>query len=247
MGENPELYTWSDITAYWQCPRAWAYGRLGWQPLQLPDALVAGSIVHEIVKAHDTRYSEDSIGTKGEQWDRLYPEAVDLAERYLQKYPDLVVDSADTLVSFTGTSLPGKAIGGHPDRLGWDKGKRVLVELKTGRSPDITALDMTGQRDFYSLIVEEAKLGQVALVYLDIVSPEYITRVERPPRRSAAEYILYELMVLQSVTLKEALEAPRFSWRCSSCWFYKACSAREQGGSDRAILEAQFVQKEPRQ
>lgn len=240
----PEIYTWSDITAFWRCPRAWAYQRMGWRPLELPDPLVLGSLIHEGASAH--YLFRDSVVAKTPQEERLLPKARSLTERYIAKYGDLKVSAADHLFFVTQGSEEGKAVGGHPDLVGTHNRRSVLVELKTGASPEIATLDMSGQRDFYALVVEEAGMPAIDLVYLDIISEDYITRVERPPRRASAEYTLASLLQLQGWTLKEALATPHFLWDCNRCWFYKACAAREQGGNDRAVLEGQYVQGEAR-
>lgn len=245
--EQTAIYTWSDLMAFWECPRAWSYGRMGFRPLEINDAMLNGSLVHAGIKAHwqraPIRETMDAAVPEGaeEQAKRLLPQSLDLVQRYIQKYGDSITpDSVDKL--YTWRSGPeGQRVGGHPDLVGWSAGKFIVAEHKTTTVPNLVFLDHLQQVDFYALLVANATGATPALVFIDVLSPEYITRIERPPRLEEAAYIFYQLNELMRWQPKEARLQPHYGYRCRTCWFFKPCHALDSGLNDRDVLDEHFL------
>ena len=247
---QPEVYTWSDLTSYWDCPRAWSYGRLGFRPAQMNDAIVRGSLVHAGIRAHWLQLPiRDALAAavqegQEEQAKRLLPESLDLINRYIAKYGQDIVPVAVDRLYLWPYLVPVPALpvaGGHPDLVGFANGKLVIAEHKTAGNPDLPFLDHMQQVDWYALLVAEATQMTPQLVYIDVISPDYITRIERPPKLAQAQYVWYRLQELMTVSLKDARAEPHYGYHCRSCWFFKPCQTLDRGLSDRGILDSLFV------
>ena len=254
--QRPPLH-YSSLLTYWECPRKWHYQQQGWQPYRLPDPMLRGLLtdrgvaaawknqdirgaVAEEVSIHlatvDSARLQDGP-TRKDTIRALGREAITMAQRYMEQ---LGKDIKPILV---GTSVVKESaagpIAGTPDCVGTHKKKRVLVELKTGHDPNPQGYSMTGQADFYAYI-----LGDISLVYYDLISPASVIRYQRPPRLDRGEYLFH---VLEKLTLQiraaerfkdESLtvDAPRYGWWCPRCPFMLPCQARDDSADDEEIL-----------
>lgn len=245
MPKNLELLSWSDLQAYWDCPRAWAYRRLGYSPPPTR-AMRRGTLVHAGIAAarRGLRVSDGiKAAAPSDVEIALLKESQELCERFQAQYgSSLVYTHIESELTALVTS-DGIAIGGHPDSTGIIPGappKRFVEELKTSAAPDPVFLDHSGQVDWYALLVEMALSTSVERVFIDVISPGYITRMERPVQRAKGERILMALLELAGETTAHALESPHFGYRCANCPFLQACKVREAGGTERSLLEKQF-------
>lgn len=231
-----ETYTWSDLQAYWQCPRAWAYRRLGFA-VPPSSAMLRGTIVHAALAAFWSGKSECEAMVDIEAPQELLLEASRLVDRYLQKYGKTAWDVEAVEKLFIDSS----GVGGHPDLVAnWPLRGRIVIDYKTSDHPDIDYLSASPQTDYYAVLIEAVTGKQVDFVFIDIISPEYITRIERKPRKDRGALMLYRLRELAGIELRDALDDPHFTYDCRRCPYLRACKAREEGGDDRAILEHNF-------
>jgi len=259
------LYTYSDLQQYWECPRKWAYGR-EWEvpPKSLDTAMFRGTLAHVAVQAYfkgaDAKAAiADRIITEIEYWTNGRPptsalveadrqtrkvseQAFNLAAKYVRAYGGTVSvqDIEQELIDVDNPQL-----GGHRDAWGFsDDGKTketVLIELKTGDYPDIEQLLASGQHDFYALLHNKLYEQPITRIYLDVITPELVTRVERPPQLERGMYLLEQLAtaVEQAPT---AIERPHYTWACRRCEFFKACRTRDGRGDDQVVL-SQIAQR----
>lgn len=247
-----ELYTYSDVVQFWECPRQWAYRREGWQPLVWSKGMLRGHLIHRGIAAgllglnvqqamkdaaEDYR---DGIATirvpltkELEEVPKALQEAQDLTARYLRmhglEFQPLYVE--ERLV------VPPGHIGGTPDAVVLHKDRVCILELKTGASPDMRALDHTGQPDYYAWVWGQLHPDRpISYVLIDVITTEGIFRIERPPRIKAGEYIGKAAQNFQLRRTKDALETPHYGFWCRYCPFLLACSMRDTGGDDQTVL-----------
>lgn len=249
-----EPFHYSDLLTYWECPRKWYYQREGWQPYTLPDAMLRGLLVDkgvaaawrgedmrlsiaQEIKVHLDTITSAQLDPSGVDTIRsIGREALSMAQQYMH------VQGKDLQPLLIGTSISkASAAGpilGTPDCVAMHKGRRVLVELKTGHDPNPRQYSMTGQADFYAYL-----LGDIELIYYDLVSPSSIMRHQRPPRMDRGKYLFQRLERLalhaQAATrFKEqaAVNSPRYGWWCPRCPFMEACQTRDDGGDDEEVL-----------
>ena len=252
-----ESLHYSSLLSYWECPREWHYQQQGWQPYQLPDPMLRGLLVDRGVAAawrgedirtaialevgtHLAVVDSGKLGDALARKDKirsLGKEAITMAQRYMEQLgkelqPILVG------ISVTKTSVAGP-VAGTPDCVALHKDRRILVELKTGHDPNPTMYSMTGQADFYAYI-----LGDIQLIYYDLVSPTSVMRYQRPPRLDRGEYLFHTLerLALQaraSIRFNDtslSVDAPRYGWWCIKCPFLHPCQTRDDGGDDEEVL-----------
>ena len=243
---------YSDLTTYWECPRRWSYQRVGWRPHRLPDAMLRGLLVDRGVaaawKGQSLRVGvADEVVLQLQYINGAHPpdaadlqakvralglEAISMAGRYMQQ---LGVDLEPILVATTVTKdSPAGLIAGTPDCVAMHEGRRVLVELKTGQDPNPRMYRMTGQADFYAYL-----LGDIDLVYYDLVSPNNVMRYRRPPRKDRGEYLVKKLIALAQLTQRMPAwdaENPRYGWWCARCPFLEACQTHDDWGDDEEVL-----------
>ena len=254
QASNPFHY--SNLLTYWECPRKWHYQREGWQPYQLPDPMLRGLLADRGVAAawrgEDIRGAIaaevavhlatvdsarlDNAATSKDTIRNLGREAITMAQRYMEM---LGRDLKPILVgtSVTKESAAGPILG-TPDCVARHKRQRVLVELKTGHDPNPRMYSMTGQADFYAYL-----LGDIALIYYDLISPTSVMRYQRPPRLDRGQYLFQQLekLALHAIAasrFKEqaAVDQPRYGWWCARCPFLEACQARDDGADEEEVL-----------
>ena len=110
----------------------------------------------------------------------------------------------------------------------------VLVELKTGHDPNPTLYSISGQADFYAYL-----LGDIDLIYYDLVSPNNVMRYERPPRRDRGEYLFKTLEgIARDLHMMRQWDKdqPRYGWWCTRCPYTEACDARDDGADEEEVL-----------
>jgi CRISPR/Cas system-associated exonuclease Cas4 (RecB family) len=247
------VYTWSDLQAYWECPRAWSYYRMGYSlPEKTKDAMLRGLLVHEEVSNYYRRLMKKPERHEYTAEPKITESAHDLSVRYIDKYGGMVTPfSIDELVvgEVFADGLNGVP-GGHPDIVGMTKHGLTVVELKTTNYPDPAFLDHTGQADFYAFLwsmrQDRKSDVQPEMICIDVVSPDYITRVERPPRYDQAAGFWLALVELCGAGIKEARGNPHYGWRCHSCEFKVACRALDATGSDSKTLDGKYTWQEPK-
>ena len=248
---------YSSLLTYWECPRKWHYQQQVWQPYQLSDPMLRGlltdrgvaaawqgrdirSAIAEEVSIHlatvDSARLTDGA-TRKDAIRSLGREAITMTQRYMA---GLGKDLTPVLVatSVSKESVAGPIVG-TPDCVAMHKKKRVLVELKTGHDPNPRMYSMTGQADFYAYI-----LGDINLIYYDLISPTSIMRYQRPPRLDRGEYLFHTLerLVLRARAserfndLSFSANFPRYGWWCARCPFLEPCQARDDGADEEEVL-----------
>lgn len=255
------IYTYSHLLSLWRCPRRLGYELLGYEPPARGLPIWRGQFTHEALASYWRGTSiddaiakallwvldglstlpEDKRGKWAEEAIEAARQAKDFATRYIQRYGSTLTPRA-----VEETIVLGE-IGGTPDLVGVANGQNVVVELKTGDVPDILALQHSPQADYYAVLWMQAKGEAIGRIYLDIVSPDYLTRVERLPNRDKGFYVLRELA---NVTYwvgnnpQALLERPRYLWDCHKCPYFHPCQVRDAGGDDKEILEQEYLRKE---
>lgn len=270
-----KLLGFSDLQAYQACPRAFAWKQEGWRNPIPSKALLRGLLFHDIVSKYlyppfewhiDQHVHPDmQLKAKDVIAESLF-EAKKMAKAYLSSVDDFsLILPPDAQLVYKDT-LGDERIGGHADLIVWHNGKRVLVEMKTGRSPAPDILDMSGQSDFYALLYEAQYRVPIDYIYLDCISEGgVLTRHQRPPNLNAGQYILQELLELDSLTYSKVYELgkpieamtvidstskllakPHYSWRCEHCDFLRASKAYDKGTDYELLLDTLMIKQEDR-
>lgn len=246
---------YSDLITYWECPRRWWWEHQGWRPYRLPDAMLRGHLVDQGVAAswrgEDARVAvamavhDHILSCEGEHNDTvdihiatvrdLGKEALDMVARYMQHLGNTITP---LLIGTTVTKITEDgAIAGTPDCVALDGNQRVLVELKTGHEPNPQMYSTTGQADYYAYL-----LGNIDVIYYDLVGEKSILRYQRPPRLDRGAYLARETQTLQAhfafpgVAKLITLDQPKYTWRCGQCPFLQACQTRDDGGDEEEVL-----------
>jgi len=245
MADSQPLH-YSALSTYWECPRRWWYEAQGWRPYLLPDPMLRGYLVDQGVAAAwrggDLRGAItekvveqlDTLATarlKAEEAQRIKAvgqEALSMAQRYMQ------VLGKEVQPLLVGVGINLGLVTGTPDCVAMHKGERVLIELKTGQDPNPRMYSMTGQADFYAYL-----LGDIKLVYYDMVSPTSVNRYQRPPREDRGKY-LFDTLTTFAMNLEAGAlltkEQPRYGWWCARCPFLEACQTHDDWGDDEEVL-----------
>ena len=258
----PVPYGYSDLTAFWECPRRWAYSQQ-FRPVKLDGALLRGAFTHKMLAAfwarinpYDTlleataeeRRGLEILGPDGYQAQvGVIEKAAREAREMFGRYQAFIAQQADhfnplTIEKTITTKVAGVTVGGTPDMIGVQSfltGQHLaVVEWKTSGNPSIESLNHTGQVDYYSYLLRQRTEGQytASFILIDIITPDLVTRVMRPPRFDRGEYLAQQLVRLQDITQEVALEHPRPSWRCARCPFLRPCQLREDGADDQEYL-----------
>ena len=214
--------------------------------------MLRGSMVHAGVAAHyrggdvaqavtqvAAEYSRglvqgkvaDALTLMG-QVKKLEGAALSMVQRYLPLYGT----GTPLLVETTITKVEGpRLLGGTPDAIVLDAaGRKVLKELKTSDYGDLQAYNITGQADYYAYLA-----GDIALINIDVITPNLVTQLERPPRADRGSY-LYNQLALLAVKYEQeamfALNSPHYSWKCARCPFFEACKTYDMGGDQEDLL-----------
>ena len=256
------MQTWNDLQEWWRCPRAWAY-RQRYEAPYRKQAMLRGSYIHrgaaahylgedseEAVRAEHRTYTEGLRSIRSTPLERQLAEAekaLDEALPLLRRY--IARQDPKEQAILVETTLRHGSIGGTPDRLSILNEAQLLVDIKTGTSPNVEALDHEGQLDYYAWLVRAVHGLEVPLVAFDIVSPEWLYRHVRPPRFERGAYIASTLqtVALLEVQPEAALAAPYYTWECGKCPFLRPCRVRDAGGDDDEVLMENFMPRTGRE
>ena len=242
-----ELFTYSDLVTAWRCPRRWYYERQGWRPLETPEAMLRGTLVHKAVEAWHNKQEiaaalkavideemEHRPVDKREGLTELAMTAYNLFVRYRDIYlGDLQVLQAEKLVTL-GSKNKELRVGGTPDLIARHKDKLVLIEIKTGEKSDPEMLDISAQGDYYAYLMGQLGI-EIDLLYIDHVTDKYLTRYERPPRLKIGEWFFDDLLA-HIAEEPVADNFPQPAWDCYRCPFLSPCRVRDSNGDDLEIL-----------
>ena len=251
------MNTYTDLTLYWQCPRRWGYHKQGWREVMTNPVVLRGSYVHLALHTHWTGGDpavavakavldlQSTLTTMRMEWPEkrtlqsIAAEALDLTGRYLNHL------GQELHVRLSEHNLVVGDVGGHPDAIADYQEKLCLIELKTSDYLNLRGLDHTGQADYYAWLWWMQTGSHVALLLLDIISPEYITRLVRPPRLDKGAYMGLSIGKLTSWEgkLDTVMEQPRYGFWCNRCPFLKACNIRDAGGDDQEVLMQDFLRE----
>lgn len=258
MPENEKLYTYTDLDLYWDCPRRWWYHRQGWRPYEIPNPMLRGWLAHKASAASWARedprlavanavvaYGEDlTAGKVGNLQDKLAQakllggEALNFNKRYHDLYAEGFI--ARGVEKTIAHSDGPRQLGGTPDAILKDvQGRNYILELKTGNKPDVEALEMSGQADYYAHLADKAGID-IHLIKLALVSPDLVTEYVRPPRLQTGQSFYASLGLMATRHEQEplaALHSPHPGWQCPRCPYFDACRTREDGGDDGEVLE----------
>lgn len=253
-------YTYRDLVQAWTCPRAWTWHRQGYESYVLPDAVLRGSMVHGGVSSYWTGSNvKDGVRTVAADYlvglqemryekeiklQKMIAEAIDLSNRYVNLYAHTITPILqDNLLPHVEHRILTKYrewdIGGTPDCVGRRAGKLLLVELKTSNDPDISALDIAGQPDFYAYLWTLLHDSPPDLICFGIISPDYITEITRPPNLVQGKY-MYERLSKFAAEWNTALRLPQYGWWCGKCPFQDPCRALDKGADPYEILASRY-------
>ena len=258
------VYTYSDLVTAWKCPRAWSWYAQGYRQPLMPEAYLRGIFTHKAVAAHwmgqrpmdaiEVAYADYLEGVKSMRAEnadalkdagRAKAVAEDLAARYISKFGESVAPAAvEELMSVprSADAFETLRIGGTPDLVAIKpNSQRVLVNFKTTGNMYLKALDVTGQYDFYAYVWGETGRKPINAILFDVVSPEYITRVERPPRLERGRYLFEAARELSGMSLTWSQALPHFGHHCGSCEYMAPCSLYEDGGDPQERLMAEYA------
>ena len=249
----PNEFTYRDVQAAWECPRAWGYQRQGYMPYVQPPAMVRGGFTHAgiaaalkggtvrdgIAAAAADRIDVLAKGKLSNEEANATRELAKEAQKLADKYLGTLAVGLETIsvekrirqvVAGDGGFEPF-VIGGTPDHIAKHEGRKVLVELKTGAG-DLRVIAHTGQGDFYAWLA-----GDVDLLYIDVINEDAIVRLSRPPRMAAGLYIANMLKELgRRAQEVDPRDHPKYGWWCGRCWFFEACTARDCHDDEEDIL-----------
>ena len=220
-------------------------------------AVLRGSYVHLALHAHWTGGDpaiaiakavldlQSTLTTMRMEWPEkrtlqsIAGEALELSNRYLAHL------GQELNVRLSEHNLVVGNVAGHPDAIADYQEQLVLVELKTSDYPNLQGLDHTGQADYYSWLWWMQTGSKIKLVLLDIISPEYITRLVRPPRMDKGAYIGMSVGKLERLErdMDAVMAWPHYGYWCNRCPFLKACNVRDAGGDDQEILLQEFLKQ----
>lgn len=143
-------------------------------------------------------------------------------------------------------TLPENRIVCHPDMVSFYQGKLCINDFKTGKSPDIRYLDLSGQCDFYAYVYEVIYQTPVEYIAYDIISDASIYSHIRKPRIEQGKRIAAEVMALPLIDLGLALDTPMPTYDCPRCLFLQPCWLYETVNisAAREYLEANYERRE---
>lgn len=242
---------WSDLQAYWECPRRWWYERQGWRPAQLPQAMLQGLWVHLGLSEHwESRDGASAI------WQAAREEVQDASSQYR----DLCLAAADEAVQLTARILRYlEATDLEPfagecrleyqgcratlDGMGLYQGKLALLEVKTGESASIEAVSQSGQADYYGVVARNALGKLVPLAAFIVATNHSLTHLVWPLDTAKGLYLAEQVRCLGTPRVPEVLAEPHYSWWCTRCPFLSPCQVYDQGGDHEDILYAEYLRE----
>lgn len=221
---------YSDLTAYWECPRKLGFIKIGYHPAVYSEAITAGLLAHTGVFAAlrggdankaMAQQAKSIKATSEEDVSKMvndaYLRATGLAERYLHQY------AKDYEVLEVEPELTSGNVLVHPDLIVKYHGELAIVDIKTSKSPDYRWYDISGQVDLYAVVAEK-EYGEVAWCIYDVISDEGIFRHQRPPREEQEEKMRWSCEVLAKHTIESLLIRYQPKFDCPNrCQYFEAC------------------------
>lgn len=260
-----KMNSYTSLQIYRKCPRLYGFGLLGYKPIETPEPLMTGQLVHTAIAAHfrGMDWQEAIATTANEAVTRLgkledaskqakalkeleasAKRAKELANRYIEHW---VGDYTAPLVE---TELKLGSVVCHIDLIAYYAGQRVVVDYKTSKSPDMRRYDVSGQVDLYAYILKE-KGTDIALVIYDIISDEGIFRHTRPPRLEAGQGLYIAVsnlpVAVEGSVDVEIVTGAHFAFDCPQrCQFWLPCWLLETAdwAACEDYLKANFIKEE---
>ncbi|KKK55142.1 hypothetical protein LCGC14_3077580, partial [marine sediment metagenome] len=203
------MASYSGLSTYRKCPRLYGFGLLKYKPIEVPEPLMAGQLVHAAVAAHfkNTSPQEAMVKVVAANVERIeaaqldnkkrakylksvgtsHTRALELVSRYIGKW------TADYSAPLIETWVTLGNARGIIDLIAFYQEQRVIVDYKTSKSPDMRWYDVSGQIDLYAYMLSKrgksiafAEVEPLLVIY-DIISDEGIYRQVRPPRLEAGK------------------------------------------------------------
>jgi len=249
------MVRYSQMLKYRKCPRLYAFDQMGYEIPIMPEPVTTGSLVHSglayyysgksgmagIVEAEQLYYNQLSVIKDGAE----YQKAKEQVARSSQKAQEILArwlsgDARQYKLIAVELELQRDGVVTHPDLIAYMNGEMVIVDFKTGRSPDVRYLDMSGQVDLAAYMLD----GKPSLVVYQVISEESgIWKHVRPPRLAQGEAIFWQIANLVSLDAKVCLRYPHPVFDCPNrCPFFLPCYTLETCGVEAAIdiLDSQY-------
>lgn len=254
------MSTYTDLMTYYRCPRLYGFGKLGYQPIEQPEAITTGTLVHAAIASYfrgqswlDTIKVEeakilnqlqaiDDNNKRIKAMERTATasqRAQQLVARYIEYWTKCY-----TVPMVEGEYTVGK-VTIHPDLVAYFKPEpdedrsvfssyRVVVDYKTSRSPDLRWYNVSGQVDLYAYVLNQLDFN-IELVIYDVISEEGIFRTPlgtgRWPDLEVGEALFDEITELEDIELTGALEHPHYQFNCpQGCRFWEPCYLLQTDG-----------------
>ncbi len=252
---------YSDLMAYQACPRLYAFRQTGYEPPAQTAPITTGQLVHtgifacflgkdvkqtvreaEMECCAKLRYIKDlhERHKAFEDVEKAAQRAQGLLWRYLtywaKDYTDVEVEP----------ELELNDVVTHPDLIAIYRSKRVVVDFKTGHSPDVRFLDMSGQVDLAAWMLKTTRRMDIQLVIYDIIADDFLGRHERPPQYERGFHLYHATCNLIGVTRNVREAEPYVQFDCpNTCSFFIPCYLIETGSEDewRKYLEENYLKE----
>ena len=256
------MASYSDLQTWRHCPRLYGFKLLGYIPAAKPGAITTGELVHAALAGHwggedalaamaeaeTTNYELLRLIQDYEQRHKAFKEiekaakkAKELLARYLNHWAkDYQPIVAELELKYDGVTT-------HPDLIALWNGEVVIVDFKTGRSPDVRWLDMSGQTDLAAFML--GKIGVISepeLIIYDIISKEGLFRHIRLPRFLSGERLHQAIKALGELS-SDFLSDPHPAFDCPNrCGFFYPCWLLETDSEEACqdYLMANYWKKE---
>ena len=245
------FFSYSDLEQFHKCHRLFAMSE-AYRAIATNEAIETGTIVHhavsgyyrdtlwmvaikEIVRseldkamliANDNRRNEFTTAISN-----AAKTAIQMTADYVYHVEHVAEDRYGVKTVEGELRLPEHNIICHPDMISYYQGKLCVNDFKTGRSPDVKYLDLSGQCDFYALVYELIYKTPVELIAYDVIGSEAIYSHRREPRIASAKRIMTEVMSLLLVDMELALDSPSVSYDCPHCLYFAPCWLLETAGA----------------
>jgi PD-(D/E)XK nuclease superfamily len=173
------IYSYTQISQYLTCPRRYRYRYLdGWRERDTRAAMLFGRAFEDSLASYFRR--EDSVGVlKGDSWDRMLQQGVQLLDRFCQDDRVRISRPRRNLqIKFTRSLARNNDFVAYIDGIGQLDGTRCLLEWKTtsSRYPEepegLLALDP--QLVCYSWITGIAQVAQIVFVRKRFPEVQYL-------------------------------------------------------------------------
>lgn len=245
------MLSYSGLMEYWRCPRRYGFKLMGFSPIEVPEPLLVGQLVHEAIFAHFrgdnpgiamANLANDNVANLGrindtekkakalQELEQATKRADYLASRYISAW------ASDYRAVLVEPELKLGEVIAHPDLTAMYQDQRAVVDFKTSKNPDIRWYDISGQVDLYAWMVNNhpghthLKFGvhditpDITLIIYDIISDEGIYRHTRPPRLDAGQRLYQAIGRLPDACSEVLLSQTNFQFNCPQiCQFWMPC------------------------